>query len=86
MELRFDKAGRVILPKPVRDRLGLRGGSGLEMSETPDVVLPKPLDQEPLMIKQRGLWVQTGRIPAGLDIVQAVRDDREARIQKLAGL
>jgi hypothetical protein len=30
MTLKMDKAGRVILPKPVRDRLGLHEGSDLE--------------------------------------------------------
>ncbi len=34
MTLKADKAGRVILPKPVRDRLGLAAGSDLEMIET----------------------------------------------------
>jgi len=34
MTLKIDRAGRVILPKPVRDRLGLHAGSDLEILET----------------------------------------------------
>lgn len=86
MELRIDKAGRVVLPKPVRERLGLREGSALEMSETSNGVLLRRIDQEPSMIQKRGLWVHTGKIPPGFDVVQAVQDDREERIRKLAGL
>jgi len=31
-------------------------------------------------------WVHAGKLPAGFDPAQAVRDDREERIRKLAGL
>lgn len=86
MTLGMDKAGRVILPKPVRDRLGLREGSDLAVEETPDGVLLKPTEQRPSMVKKEGLWVHTGKVPPGFDIVQAVRDDREERIRKQAGL
>lgn len=33
MKTTIDRAGRVIIPKPLRDRLGLRGGETLEASE-----------------------------------------------------
>lgn len=86
MTLRMDKAGRVILPKPVRDRLGLHEGSDLDIEETPDGLLLKPTEQRPSMVKKQGLWVHSGKVPPGFDIVQAVRDDREERIRKQAGL
>lgn len=86
MTLKMDKAGRVILPKPVRDRLGLREGSDLELLETPDGLVLKPTGQRPSMIRKQGLWVHTGKLPPGFDIVQAIRDDREERIRKLADL
>jgi AbrB family looped-hinge helix DNA binding protein len=86
MTLRIDKAGRVVLPKPVRDRLGLREGCGLELQEVPEGLLLKPAERRPSMIKKQGLWVHTGQLPAGFDIVQAIRDDREERIRKVSGL
>ena len=86
MTLKMDKAGRVILPKPVRDRLGLRAGSELEILETVDGLVPTPAGQQPSMIKKEGLWVHTGKILPGFDILQAIRNDREERIHKLAGL
>ena len=86
MHLRIDKAGRVILPKPLRDRLGLHEGSDLEMTETPEGVLLKPAEQRPSVVKKQGLWVYTGKLPPGFDSVKAIRDDREDRIRKLAGL
>jgi AbrB family looped-hinge helix DNA binding protein len=86
MTLRMDKAGRVILPKPVRDRLGLQEGSSLEIVETSDGLVLKPVEPHPSMVKKHGLWVHTGKLPPGFDIVQAIREDREDRIRKLAGL
>jgi AbrB family looped-hinge helix DNA binding protein len=86
MTLKIDKAGRVILPKPVRDRLGLRAGSELEIEETGGGVMLRPAERRPSLIKKQGLWVHTGKVPAGFDVVQAIREDREDRIRKLAGL
>ena len=74
MTLKMDKAGRVILPKPVRDRLGLHEGSDLELEETPEGVMLKPVEVRPSMIKKKGLWVHTGKVPPGFDVVQAIRD------------
>jgi len=86
MTLKLDKAGRVILPKPVRDRLGLREGSSLEIVETPDGVILKPAERRPSMVKKQGLWVHTGKLPPAFDILQAIRNDREERIRKVAGV
>lgn len=41
MTQKIDKAGRVILPKPVRDRLGLQEGNDLEITETPEGIVLK---------------------------------------------
>ena len=46
----------------------------------------KRVEQRPALIKKDGLWVHTGKLPVGFDIVQAIRDDREERIRKVAGL
>jgi AbrB family looped-hinge helix DNA binding protein len=86
MNLKIDKAGRVILPKPVRDRLGLHQGSEVELTETPDGVTLKAIEHQPSMIKKKGLWVHKGKLPEGFNVLNAIRDDREERIRKLAGL
>ena len=75
-----------ICHKPVRDRLGLQEGSELEVVETPEGLTLKPVEIRPAMVKKRGLWVHTGKLPPGFDIVQAICDDREERIRRMAGL
>jgi len=86
MTLKIDKAGRVILPKPVRDRLGLRAGSDLEILETAEGIVLKPAERKPSMIKQGSFWVHTGEVPPGWDVLKAIDDDREERMRKAWGL
>jgi AbrB family looped-hinge helix DNA binding protein len=86
MTLKIDKAGRVILPKPVRDRLGLHAGSDLEIEETPDGVVLRPADRRPSMVKKGSFWVHTGELPPGYDMLKAIDDDREERTHKAWGL
>jgi len=82
MTLRIDKAGRVILPKPLRDRLGLRAGSDLEIQDTPEGVILKPVSRKPSLVKKGSFWVHTGEIPPGYDILKAIGEDREERARK----
>lgn len=86
MTLKIDKAGRIILPKPLRDRLGLRAGRDLEIQETPEGVVLRPADRRPSLIRKGSFWVHTGEIPSGYDILQAIDEDREERMRKAWGL
>jgi AbrB family looped-hinge helix DNA binding protein len=86
MNVKIDKAGRIILPKTLRDRLRLRQGSDLEIEERPEGVLLKPVGQEPSMVKKNGFWVYVGCVPRGFDWDSLIDSDREERIKDLAGL
>jgi AbrB family looped-hinge helix DNA binding protein len=86
MTVKIDRAGRVILPKPVRDRMGLRAGSDLEILETPEGVVLKPAERKPSLVKKGSFLVHTGEIPPGYDILKAIDEDREERMRKIWGL
>ena len=77
MTLKIDKAGRILLPKPIRDRLGLRAGAGVEIVETADGIVLKPIVDQPAMEKINGLWVHHGRTPAQFDWDRFVHEERE---------
>ena len=85
MALKINKAGRVVLPKPVRDRYGLRAGADLEVQETTEGVVPRPVSQRPSLVRAGRFLVHTGRLPKGFDVLQAIDDDREERMRKVAG-
>ena len=79
MKLKVDRSGRVVLPKKLRDRLGLRGGAVVEVVDHRDGVMLRPLKARPAMIKIDGLWVHQGVAEKGADwdrLIENVRDER----------
>jgi AbrB family looped-hinge helix DNA binding protein len=46
MRTTIDRLGRVVVPKPLRDRLGLRGGEALEVEERDGVLELRPAATE----------------------------------------
>jgi AbrB family looped-hinge helix DNA binding protein len=59
MTLKIDRAGRVVLPKPVRDRYSLKAGKTLEIQETAEGVLLKPVQQRASLVTRDGLLRNT---------------------------
>ena len=85
MTLTIDGAGRVVIPKPVRDKLGLHAGSTLEMLETPEGVTLKPVETESPLALIDGQLVITAKLPPGFDIVKAIVEEREERERRNLG-
>jgi len=85
MTAKMDKRGRVTIPKAVRDRLGLHPECELEIQETAEGIRLKVAGRGPSMIKKQGLWVHTGKLPPGYDVLKAIDEDREERMRKAWG-
>ena len=83
MTLKIDRSGRIVVPKPLRERLGLRPDMELEVSEQPDGVLLRPVDQRPSMVKIDGLWVHQGTPQSGAAWESMIDEMREERIQSV---
>ena len=83
MNLKIDRAGRIVVPKPIRQRLGLQPNTEIEIVEQADGVLLRPLERRPSMIKKDGLWVHLGQIDATYDLDRLIDDVREERIRDL---
>jgi AbrB family looped-hinge helix DNA binding protein len=81
MTLRMDKSGRIVFPKPLRRRLGLRDNMELQVVEQGDGVLLRPAEPPPSMIQVNGLWVHQGAAEAGVNWSRVLDDEREERIQ-----
>lgn len=79
----IDKAGRVVVPKPVRDRLGLEPGTELELTEWRDGVLLRPRSEHPSLVKVGRVWVHQGEPQGDLDIKASIKREREDRIRHL---
>jgi len=83
MELRIDKAGRIVVPKPLRERLGFKPDTELEVIEQPEGVLIKRVEQRPSMAKVDGLWVHQGSAERGTHWDRILEDVREERIESV---
>ena len=83
MELRIDKAGRIVVPKPLRERLGFRPDTELVAIEQPGGVLLKRVEQRPSMVKVDGLWVHQGSAEPGANWERILEDVREERIESV---
>ena len=80
MEIRIDKAGRIVVPKPLRERLGFKPDTELEAVEQPGGVLLKRVQERPSMVKVDGLWVHQGSAEPGANWDLILEDVREERI------
>jgi len=86
MNIKIDKAGRLVLPKPVRDRFRLRAGANLELEEHPEGLILRPVARRASMAQEKGIWVHLGKIPEGLDWDELVDALREERLKDATGL
>jgi AbrB family looped-hinge helix DNA binding protein len=83
MKLRIDKAGRIVVPQSLRERLGFKPDTVLEAIEQPEGVLLKQVEQRPSMVKVNGLWVHHGSAEPGANWDRILEDLREARINSV---
>ena len=84
MEATLDKFGRIVIPKQVRDDLGLSPGAVLRVEEVEDGIVLKPVTDQTALVLEEGVLVFAGEVTG--DIEQATRLDREERARKLTNL
>jgi AbrB family looped-hinge helix DNA binding protein len=55
--LTIDKAGRVVIPKPLREELHLEPGDSLEMESAGEQITLRPVRGTGPLTKEHGVWV-----------------------------
>jgi len=82
----MDKAGRVVLPKPVRDELQLGPGDSIELESSEDCIILRPARGSGRIYKKQGVWVLHGGAPLSADVVEkTIRQVRREREQRFLG-
>ena len=83
MKLTLDKAGRIVLPKPLRDELHLEPGDALEIERSGEDITLRPVRGEVQLRKKHGIWVYgTGEPLSAATVdktIQEIRRDRDAQ-------
>jgi AbrB family looped-hinge helix DNA binding protein len=82
-KLTLDKAGRVVLPKPLRDRLQLAPGDTLHLESEGERITLRPVRQNVMLKKELGVWVYQGE-PADTSIVDLIDRERENHLRTVS--
>ena len=82
----LDNAGRVLIPKNLRDELRLEPGDKLELESEGERVTLRPVRATSPLRKERGVWVfRSGSKISAADTDKAIRAIREQRDRRNRG-
>jgi AbrB family looped-hinge helix DNA binding protein len=77
----IDKAGRVVIPKPLRDELHLEPGDSLEMESAGEQITLRLVRGTGPLTKEQGVWVFHSGEPllasATDEMLQKIREERD---------
>ena len=86
--LTIDKAGRVVLPKPVRDAMQISPGDSLELESSEDHIVLRPAPSKGRVYKKQGMWVfdSGSDVPLTVEVVnKTIRGVRAERHRHVLG-
>jgi len=79
----IDKAGRIVIPKKLREDLHLSPGTRLKVERSGDALVLEPDYPEAKLEMRDGLWVMTGGPDHDADIPEAIRETYEERHRRI---
>ena len=80
-KLTLDGAGRVLIPKPLRDQLRLEPGAHLQLHSEGERITLEPIRPSATIKKERGVWVYQGE-PTDASIPDLIDAQRQKRIRE----
>lgn len=85
MQVALDRYGRIVVPKPVRDRLEIGAGTDLTTEVKEGRLVLKPIPQS-VLEERDGLFVSTADVAPNVDVRADIEEARAERSRKIAGL
>lgn len=80
-KLTLDKAGRVVLPKPLRDQMQLSPGDILQLESEGERITLRPVRPKATLKKECGIWVYQGE-SSDSSIPDLLDREREKRLRE----
>jgi len=81
-KLTLDRAGRVLIPKTLRQQLHLEPGDALQLESEGEQMTLRPVRPQALLKKERGVWVYQGE-PTTASIPDLIDRERAERARGL---
>jgi AbrB family looped-hinge helix DNA binding protein len=81
----IDKAGRLVLPKSVREAVRVGPGDTLEIENDEDRIILSPIRIRPGLQKESGVWVYRSGKPVSDSIPDLIDEQRHQRTRELLG-
>ena len=76
MIVTIDTAGRLVIPKPLREQFNLTPGCELEIEATANGITLRRADAKATLVRKDGILVHHGATLAALDIADFIREER----------
>jgi AbrB family looped-hinge helix DNA binding protein len=80
----LDKAGRLVLPKPIRDALRIVPGDTLEIECDDDRLVISPVRLRPGLQREQGIWVYRSGSPTTASIPGLIDRQRKQRMKSMS--
>ena len=84
--IEIDKAGRVVVPKQIRDTLHLTPGTKLNISIEGNQIILRHEAKPRGLYRKRGMLVYDSGLPVPSDAADWLKNDREERMDKVSGV
>ena len=83
MTITIDRAGRIVVPKSLRERFNLVAGTALEIEVSGELLQLRKVGAEPALVSKRGILVHHGGDRVNLDVAAFIRAERDSRSRRV---
>lgn len=80
-KISIDKAGRIVLPKALREKMRVEAGDDLLVEAEGERITLRPVRREAVLRKELGIWVYQGE-PSSISIPELIEGEREKRVRE----
>lgn len=81
MRVAIDKLGRIVIPKPIRDRYHLYPGAELELEPEADGIQLSLVAPKGTLVRKQGVLVHHGSTVIDFDIAAYINAEGDARLR-----